>query len=75
MFIVMLCFHSKMSDLLQSIFDVQAVIAHLGIWIHNGHYVTYTKSNNEWFLIDDNKVCFIYKYNYVSFFEIYEFLA
>jgi ubiquitin C-terminal hydrolase len=37
-------------------YDLFAVIAHIGVNIHKGHYVNYAKFNGEWFAFNDHIV-------------------
>ena len=37
-------------------YELQAVLKHLGETAHSGHYVTYAKRGDKWFLFDDHQV-------------------
>jgi len=37
-------------------YDLFAIVSHIGVNIHKGHYINYAKFNGEWFMFNDHIV-------------------
>jgi hypothetical protein len=40
-----------------SVYELEAVIVHIGATLHSGHYIAYCKSNGNWWCCNDASVC------------------
>lgn len=59
---------------MQKVYDVTAVVTHLGSSVVSGHYISYVKKGIGWTVLDDEKVLFcynkrLYKQQYIQHFD------